>query len=46
MESDDEVQEIDPPVIMRSGHKNTIEGYCKKRLTLIFVVIAKESTKM
>jgi hypothetical protein len=43
MDSDDEVQEIDPPVIMRSEHKK----YCRRIMQEeIFVVVAKESTKM
>jgi hypothetical protein len=42
MDSHDEVQEIDPPVIIQSGRKK----YRQRSLTLVFVVVAKETEKM
>jgi hypothetical protein len=46
MDSDDDVQEIDPTVITRSGRKKYRRKILKESSTLVFVVAAKDITTM
>jgi hypothetical protein len=46
MDSDDEVLGIDPPVIIWSGRKKYQRKILTEELTLVFVVVAKETGKM
>jgi hypothetical protein len=46
MELDDEVQEIDPPIIVWLDVKNISGGYSKISLMFAFFDEAKESTMM
>jgi hypothetical protein len=46
MDSDDNVQEIDPPVITWSGRKKYRWKILKEELTRVFVVVAKDITTM
>jgi Fe-S oxidoreductase len=46
VESDDKVKEIDPLVLICHGCKNIVKKYCKNHLTIDFVVVAKELTRM
>jgi hypothetical protein len=46
MDSDDDVQEIDPLVITWYGHKNYWRKILKEELDPRFIIIAKDITKM